>query len=776
MAKLFFLIILLGCSSSSTLCSQDMQRVQPPAALSKEPQEANIYLNFDGVSLASVVNYIGEQRKINLIPSKDANLENAKVTLSTRTPLTFDRAWDAMLTLLEMNSFSMIKVGDAYRIVSSPNNGQEPLPIYTSTSGTQPEDLPDNDMVIRYAYFLKNIKTDTAHTILAKMTDEKNLVEQKDLNVVIIKDKSINIKSAFKIIKALDMGGLSENIQIVPLTWANSDTVQKLFSDVLGSSGDDRVIRFAPTNKEGMQYFSSNTRIFSEPIKNSLILLGTQKNLDKIKDFVSKYIDVPIDDAESRLHVKEIRYLVATDVKTILDDLVKPAASSGGSKGSLVVEGGFKNFEDVIISAEAADDGSSGTSKRGTGNRIIVACNRDDWRRLEEFVDTIDKPQPQVAIEVMVVDVTNSQAKGLGAQMFNIRGKPVAHNVNANFANLSNSTADTNSSDPYEKQFFTPPSGQLLQNIGNDLQTQASWMTLGNAANNNLWAIIQAQFNISNSQIVSQPYVVTNNHQPCEVTVKNTQVVPGGLDLTKSLTPVQKQQTIEASTSIKLTPHINLVGLIDLEIVVDISQFVPNTDQGGAPTITKRGLTTKSTMATGEVLALGGLTVSDLTEGIWKTPILGDIPFIGSLFKYKTKNKTETNLYIFLRPSIIKPRFEGAPDEYTQLKLDYAKYQLMKNDLYVHDTDPIQRWFFKPTNHTIKEKLDDAARGILRPVDDFAYGKNRPKSVAITDDPYFASSETRKKAEAVIARSKLRSRSDRTPEPEPIRMDDNIQG
>lgn len=101
---------------------------------------------------------------------------------------------------------------------------------------------------------------------------------------------------------------------------------------------------------------------------------------------------------------------------------------------------------------------------------------------------------------------------------------------------------------------------------------------------------------------------------------------------------------------------------------------------------------------------------------------------------------------MFIRPSIIKPRFEGAPDEYTQLKLDYAKYQIMKNDTYIQDRDPIQRWFFKPTNQTIKQRLSDAARGILRPVDDYTYGRGQPKSVNMQEDPYYRVSEALEQA------------------------------
>jgi hypothetical protein len=72
----------------------------------------------------------------------------------------------------------------------------------------------------------------------------------------------------------------------------------------------------------------------------------------------------------------------------------------------------------------------------------------------------------------------------------------------------------------------------------------------------------------------------------------------------------------------------------------------------------------------------------------------------------------------------------------------------MKNDMYINDRDPIQRWFFKPTSQNIKDRVSDAARGILRPIDNFTYGKNQPKSVSIQDDPYYQVGEAIKEQRA----------------------------
>jgi len=702
-----------------------------PQAISDSSQEdiPSIYLNFEDASLASIVNYLGEEKKINILPHKD--LEATKVTLTTRNPMTLDRAWNVLLTLLDINGFSIIQVGKIYRVVRSQENGQVPLPIYSSATGTEPEDLPDSDIIIRYVYFFNNMKAESAKNILSSMISEQNIIENRDLNICIIKDKALSIKSAMKIIKELDAGGLREAIEMVPLTWANAENVKQLFSDIIGEEHDARTIRFTSIKKsKESTFFSSETKIYPEPIKNALVLMGTQKNIDRIKFFIKKYIDVPIEDAQSRLHIKELKYMKAEELQPILESIIQPPRGTGGSEKAMVIEGGYKVFEDVIFASESAEPASG--KGYGNGNRLIIACNREDWRRLDEFINKIDKPAPEAAIEVMIVDASINLIRELGAQMHNLRGKNFAHTVQGDFTHLnpqSKLSKDTS--------FRLIDLARGGQDEGEG-QVGATMLTLGRAAaeNENIWAFIKTLINTNNSHIISQPYLVANNHQHCRVSVSQIAQVVGKFD--KSFTtnnPVRVREPIPAEVAVDLTPHINLTGTIDLDLDITIDEFREISD--AQPTVTRRKLITKAAMAAGEVLILGGLTRNTHSESYRRTPILSSIPIIGNFFKSKSKTNAKQNLYVFIRPTIIKPHFEGAPDEYSQLKLDYAKLQVLRADEYAKDNDPIQRWFFKPTDQTIKERLSDAASGIVRPIDKYIYGKNRPRMVNLQEDPFF---------------------------------------
>jgi hypothetical protein len=233
--------------------------------------------------------------------------------------------------------------------------------------------------------------------------------------------------------------------------------------------------------------------------------------------------------------------------------------------------------------------------------------------------------------------------------------------------------------------------------------------------------------------------MVSNNNQPCRVEVASSYRVSGELDSRKGEPSKLKLVDVNAAIVVEITPKMNLVGVVDLDIKVTVDSFISPPTNGNK---LNRSLKTKASMLSGEVLVLGGLTKRSDDETTYKTPILGDIPVIGSIFfKNKHKELIESNLYIFIRPSVIKPRFEGAADEYTQLKLDYAKYQLLKTDTFLENKDPIQRWFFKPPDQSIKQKLSDVKKGVIRPLDDFVFAKSMPRMVNIKGDSYYKVSE-----------------------------------
>ena len=712
---LFMLAPLCQLEGSSKKQMSTEKTVTTKSTPKEEPKKADIYLNFQDVSLSSVVNYLAEQKKINIVPNKD--LDSKKVSLSTREPLTLEKAWNILLTLLEMNSFTLINVNNLYRIVPSGTNKQEPLPVYSSKQGKEPDDLPESDLIIRYIYFLENLPVDIAQKILQDMLPGNSVTFNPELKACIITGKCFQIKTAMKVVKELDKSGIRESMQIIRLTHTDPTKIANMFNNDLFEKAQEakRRIFFAEDqNKKAIAYFSSATKIIPDSRNNSLILLGTKQNIDKIVVFIRKWLDIPMSNANTRIHIKDIRYTKASALKSILNNLLAPP--KGGTNSTLV--GQYKFFSDVQIEDETPSKDEEG---KGQGNRLIIACNGDDWKRLEKLIEELDKPQPQVVLEVMIVDVSISDEKALGAQLRQKDGSSFAKGLGAYTMNLGAVIGNVDGVTSLAGNYAQIPDGSVVSK-------GETWTTLGNSSNGSVWGAIKARLTQSSSNLIAQPFLVTKSGNQCTYSSVETKQVKGNMkgDLARSI----EYTTANANTTINLTPYINAEGIINLNVDCIINEF-QDTPKGEYYPTTNRTIKTQVILSAGEILVVGGLSKDKSSDTHYKTPILSEIPILGNFFKSKSLLKEKKNLYIFIRPSIIKPRFEGNPDEYTQLKLDYSKYQILKVEKDRFENDPIQRWFFRPQGKSIRQTIEDLDKNKFSSIDDFVQRKQAPRAVYI---------------------------------------------
>jgi general secretion pathway protein D len=640
--------------------------------------------------------------------------------------MTLSQAWETVYTLLEANNFTIITLNGINTVVPMAEHQQNVLPCFSSAQGVEPEQLEDSAKIVRYIYFCRNIKASVAEGILRPLLADKSVQINNILEACIITDKANSIKSAMKIIKELDTSGLRQEIRIKPLKHTNAEHVTRLFNEHIiqqeQQTGRIRVI--SAETKHDPAFFSKNTKVIPEPVHNKLIVMGTSDAIDRVISFVDKYLDVPMQTAKSRLHIKDLKYIASEKIKPILTNIIQPPRGTAS-------DGTYRPFEDVAITAETPHNDKDDGQGRGFGNRLIISCSDEDWGRLNSFIDQLDKPQPQVACEVMIVDVNNDDARSLGAELRsrdNVLGKQISANAFM-MPSKTRSTTETNLIKSQETDATSAPANQSI-------------LSFGDASKDDVWALIRAAYKIDHTNIISQPYLVINNNSTGEESVADTRKVAGKLESSSSTgsSLYRKTETVKAEVKTIITPRINASGIIELNVTINVGEFKENpvsqADQ------TTRTIITRATMAAGEVLVLGGLTSSKHDNKRWKVPILGDLPLVGNLFRDRSKGYVKKNLYVFIRPTVLKPHFGLGADEYTQLKLDYAKYQILGHDDYATNKDPIQRYFFSPRRYGVKNKLRDLAENRMPIIDRFAERRFIPNEVQIGKDPYFRSNQT----------------------------------
>ena len=126
----------------------------------------------------------------------------------------------------------------------------------------------------------------------------------------------------------------------------------------------------------------------------------------------------------------------------------------------------------------------------------------------------------------------------------------------------------------------------------------------------------------------------------------------GGAGTSDPFTTIERQ---DVGVQLIVTPSISEGDLVRLEIEQEISGITEST--AGADIITtKREIKTNVLADNGETIVLGGLITDDVSESESKVPLLGDIPFIGALFRSTSKTVTKQNLLVFLRPTILRDK------------------------------------------------------------------------------------------------------------------------
>jgi general secretion pathway protein D len=256
-------------------------------------------------------------------------------------------------------------------------------------------------------------------------------------------------------------------------------------------------------------------------------------------------------------------------------------------------------------------------------NSLLVTTASKNFDRVKVIIEDLDRAVPQVLIKVLIAEVTHDKNLDLGVEFsgFNLR---------ANGNGFKSGT-----------------------NFGVAAATDGFSFTLNEE---NVTAAIHAIARTSALDVLSRPYILTADNQQASIMVG--QEVPF---ITNSRTTDTGQiiNTIEydqIGIILTVTPHINPQGLVTLDVAPEVStltgQTVPVSAGVTAPVFAKRSAQARVAIRDGQTIVIGGLMEDRNTDTVDKVPVLGDLPWIGALFRHTITEKTKTELLIFLTPHV----------------------------------------------------------------------------------------------------------------------------
>ncbi|MBA4361052.1 MAG: type IV pilus secretin PilQ [Pseudomonas sp.] len=290
-----------------------------------------------------------------------------------------------------------------------------------------------------------------------------------------------------------------------------------------------------------------------------------------------------------------------------------------------------------VTSAEAKIDERGSITVDERTNNIIAYQTQDRLDELRRIVAQLDIPVRQVMIEARIVEANVDYDKSLGVRW----GGSVQNKGNWNTSGVSNGSSTT---------IGTPGS----------TSTNSPFVDLGAAGNTSGIGIafitdnvlldleLTAMEKTGNGEIVSQPKVVTSDKETAKI-LKGTEI-PYQEASSSGATSVSFK---EASLSLEVTPQITPDNRIIMEVKVTKDEPDYLNKVQDVPPIKKNEVNAKVLVNDGETIVIGGVFSNTQSKVVDKVPFLGDVPYLGRLFRRDVVSEKKSELLVFLTPRIM---------------------------------------------------------------------------------------------------------------------------
>ena len=278
--------------------------------------------------------------------------------------------------------------------------------------------------------------------------------------------------------------------------------------------------------------------------------------------------------------------------------------------------------------SEAAGGNASESARKlvfiKSTNTVLYRGNGKDWSRIRAFIDQLDRPVPQVLIEVLLAEITLTGKEESGIQYL----------VNAGFGSR-----------------------------GVDIQLASGGVTLTLDGAGQTRALLSLAYEDSRVAIRSRPWLVAKSGE--SATIFGGSQVPvisqraEGPQSEGTASVVQQIAYRDTGVTLSITPIVQANGLVDLTINQSLSEQRATGAASLTPTILTRNINTSLTLRDGQSLLMGGLISEGQSQGRSGTPGLARVPVVGRLFRADSYQKDRTELIVMVIPYVIADHRQG---------------------------------------------------------------------------------------------------------------------
>ncbi|MFM2347881.1 MAG: hypothetical protein RL654_2634, partial [Pseudomonadota bacterium] len=292
-------------------------------------------------------------------------------------------------------------------------------------------------------------------------------------------------------------------------------------------------------------------------------------------------------------------------------------------------------------------------------NQLFVTDIPAKLEEVAQMVSRIDIPVRQVMIEARIVEAEDTFGRSLGVKLGandlrGVNGGVPGWNagvgnvaVGGTYAGVGYSTGQSSTSDYGNTQFVNLPAN--TSSLGGATAASFALSLFGAASNRFLNLELSALEAEGRGKLVSSPRVITADQ--VKALIEQGTELPYQSATSSGATAIQFRK---ANLKLEVTPQITPEGSVILDVDVNKDSVGQSTSAGFA--INTKHVKTQVLVENGGTVVIGGIFQIDETESVNKVPVLGDIPYVGALFRNKTRASNKTELLVFLTPKVITDR------------------------------------------------------------------------------------------------------------------------
>ena len=614
-------------------------------------QEGTFTLNLKNADIQSLIQTVSRQSGRNFVVDPRVK---ARVTVISSTPLDADELYETFLSVLQVHGYAAVPSGDLVKIVPDVNAKQGPVPAYSS-------DASNSDQLVTQVIKVQNVPAAQLVPILRPLVPQQgHLAAYAATNTLIVTDRASNIGRLITIIDGIDRPN-NDEVELVQLRHASASEIIRILQSLQSRAGQ---IDGTP----GSVRFAADERT------NSILLSGEKAARTRMRGTISN-LDTPVQSG-GNTRVIYLRFANAADLLGILTGVSAgqakvgtdnsaaeggaPATNTATATATSIDANGVQIPQPSVPTASLIPRAPQGDDRPNVDiqadedtNALIITAPPDEMRSILAVIEQLDIRRAQVLVEAIIAELSTNNSAQLGVN-FAVDGsdsnRPVA------YTNLGGAT-----------QALVGTVASQGASLANGLS-----LAIGRFGGNGIdfGFLLSAIASDTDNNILSTPTLVTMDNQEAEIVVgQNVPFVTGRQLSSSNNNPFQTIERQDIGISLKVKPQINEGDNIKMEIEQEVSD-VSNTSITGATDITtnKRSIKTTVLVEDGQTLVLGGLIDDKVNDSRDKVPFLGDIPLLGSLFRYRTSSKTKRNLMVFLHPTIL--RDPETADYYSRSKYD----------------------------------------------------------------------------------------------------------